>query len=68
MLSVIDEDRQRSVFPNFRRELSPGVVRWCSLIENEIKIKHSAVPAADLAGVVKAEVDQSRGCGCTLTI
>jgi hypothetical protein len=66
MLRLLDEDRRRSVSPNFRQELSPGVVRWCSLIEKEIKIKYSAVPAADLAGVVEAEVERSRGCGCTL--
>jgi GNAT superfamily N-acetyltransferase len=66
MLRLLDEDRQRSVSPNFRQELNPGVVRWCSLIEKEIKIKHSAVPAADLAGVVKAEVDRSRECDCAL--
>jgi GNAT superfamily N-acetyltransferase len=66
VLRLLDEDRQSSVSPNFLQVLSPGVVRWCSLIEKEIKIKHSAVPAADLAGVVKAEVDRSRGCGCTL--
>jgi GNAT superfamily N-acetyltransferase len=66
LLRSIDEDRQRSVSPNFRRELSHGLVRWCSLIEKEIKIKYSAVPAADLASTVGAEVERSRRCGCTL--
>jgi len=66
MLQLIDEDRQQIVSPNFRRELGPGVVRWCSTIEKEIKIKYAAVPESDLDEVVVAEVERSRQEGCTL--
>jgi hypothetical protein len=66
MRKWIDEDRQHVVAPNFRREHSPGLVRWCSSIENEIKIKYSALPESDLARVVAAEIERSREQGCTL--
>jgi hypothetical protein len=41
MLKLIDEDRRRVVSPNFRGEVSQSLVRWCSVIEKEIKIKYS---------------------------
>ena len=66
MLKWIDEDRQHVVAPNFRSEHGPGLVRWCSSIENEIKIKYSAVPERDLAQVVAAEIARSREHACTL--
>jgi hypothetical protein len=66
ILALIDEERQHIVSPNFKQELSPGLVRWCSVIEPEIKIKYSAVPASDLAEVVRSEVERSRGRGCAL--
>ena len=66
MRQLIDEDRQQVVSPNFRREHGPGVVRWCSTIEKEIKIKYAEVPESDLDDIVGAELELSRQRGCTL--
>jgi GNAT superfamily N-acetyltransferase len=66
MLQLIDEDRQHIVSPNFRREEGPGVVRWCSTIEKEIKIKYATVTESDLDECVVAEIEGSRQRGCTL--
>jgi len=65
MRQLIDEDRRHVVSPNFRREHGPGLVRWCSIIEKEIKIKFAAIPES-LDEVVVAEVERSRKLGCTL--
>lgn len=66
MLKLIDEDRRHVVSPNFRCEVTPFVVRWCSIIEKEIKIKYSAVPETELEPVIAVEVERSRERGCTL--